>query len=162
MGVDVHLLDSNVFIFSKRDYYPIDRVPEYWGWLVYKFESGDLKMPRQVFKEICGHEDELKDWAHENEDALILDNKEFDRVVGAVLERYGQVTTSDLEYIGADPFLIAAGMVTGSTVVSKEVSSPSKKGRNRKVPDICRELGVRCINDHEMIRELDFRTNWRA
>ncbi|MBT3884724.1 MAG: DUF4411 family protein, partial [Rhodospirillaceae bacterium] len=31
----MHLLDANVFISAQRDYYPLDRVPEYWEWLAH-------------------------------------------------------------------------------------------------------------------------------
>ena len=30
----LYLLDANVFIDANRDYYPLDRFPEFWDWLV--------------------------------------------------------------------------------------------------------------------------------
>jgi hypothetical protein len=39
------LLDANVLINANRDYYPIDRVPELWEWLVH-VDHGSRKNPR--------------------------------------------------------------------------------------------------------------------
>lgn len=30
----LYLLDANVIIDANRDYYPLERVPEFWAWLV--------------------------------------------------------------------------------------------------------------------------------
>lgn len=49
--------------------------------------------------------------------------------------------------IGRDPFLIAYASVSADrVVVTKEVSKPSKQGANRKIPDVCNDLGVKCIS----------------
>ncbi len=42
----------------------------------------------------------------------------------------------------------------------KEGSKPGKVRANRRIPDICYDLNVVCITDHNLIVELDFRTNW--
>ena len=40
----LYLLDANVLIDANRDYYPLDRVPEFWDWLVHVGKSGSVKM----------------------------------------------------------------------------------------------------------------------
>ena len=158
----MYLLDANALIFAKRDYYPLDRVPEYWEWLLHQAEQGIIKLPLQIWDELQGHDDELRGWLRDNKGVLVLKNDDIDFHVPEVLCCYcNDPTESELEQIGADPFLIAAGLATGGTVVSKEASKPKAQRANRKVPDICHKVGVRCINDHALIRELDFRTNWR-
>lgn len=37
------LCDADVFIDADWDYYPIERVPEFWDWLVAISESGQAK-----------------------------------------------------------------------------------------------------------------------
>jgi hypothetical protein len=66
---------------------------------------------------------------------------------------------SEIEEIGQDPFLIAYALPTPAdiTVVTKEVSAPSKQRANRRVPDVCKTIGVRSINDFDFYRELDFK-----
>ncbi|MGA2116878.1 MAG: DUF4411 family protein [Bryobacteraceae bacterium] len=46
-------------------------------------------------------------------------------------------------------------------VVTVEVSSPSKKRQNRKVPDVCNHFGVNCQNPFQVYRSLGFSTAWK-
>ena len=39
----LYLLDANVLIDADRDYYPIDRVPEFWNWLAVMAELGQIR-----------------------------------------------------------------------------------------------------------------------
>ena len=39
----------------------------------------------------------------------------------------------------------------------REVSRPSAQRANRKVPDICKTFGIRCIDDYQLWRVLNFR-----
>jgi hypothetical protein len=158
----MYLLDANVFIFAKRDYYPFDRVPEYWEWLVHNAQNDQLKMPQQIWDELQEQDDELQEWVQKHRDALIFAGQGYDGRVPEVLERYAvSLTEVEIEQLGADPFLIAAALEHRCEVVSKEISRPGAQRANRKVPDVCNEFGIRCINDHELIRVLDFRTDWR-
>ena len=56
---------------------------------------------------------------------------------------------------GGDGWVIAHAMATGGVVVTHE-SERSKKSRI-KVPAVCREFNVKCINTYEMLDRLDFR-----
>jgi len=47
----VFLLDANVLICCFHDYYPIDRVPEYWEWLAFQGEVGVVKIPAAIWDE---------------------------------------------------------------------------------------------------------------
>lgn len=155
------LLDANVFISAHRDYYPPDRVPEFWDWLAYNAAEGAIKVPQPIWDELKPHDEDLKKWFKTHEDDFILNPDDSDVLVPDVLDKYApDLTDAEIERIGADPFLIAAALHYGATVVSKE-GSDSKTRAKRKIPDVCRDLGVRCITDHRLIVELDFRTNWR-
>ncbi len=46
----LYLLDANTLIDAKRDYYPIDRVPEFWNWLVFHEKQGNIKIPVEVYE----------------------------------------------------------------------------------------------------------------
>jgi hypothetical protein len=156
-------LDTNVLVTAKRDYYPFDRVPEYWDWMLHHAEQGNVKVPPQIFDELRGHDDDLNGWLRDNRDALLFEVDDLDSRVSEVLACYCEdITEAELEKLGADPCLIAAGLHIGCDIVSKEGTKPTAQRANKKVPDICRTMGIRCINDHALIRELDFSTNWRA
>ena len=40
----MYLLDANVLITAHNNYYAIDQVPEYWGWLVDQAARSFIKM----------------------------------------------------------------------------------------------------------------------
>lgn len=170
----LYLLDANTLIDAKRDYYPIDRVPEFWNWLVFQGEQGVIKIPIEIFEEFKdkedsdGNKDELALWAEEEQvkNALLFDEQaEQDLVARITYGGYVANPTDDqLLKIGRDPFLISYALkeIKNRTIVTTEVSRPSKKEANRRVPDVCTDFGIRCINNFQLLRELDFRTNWQS
>lgn len=44
----LYLPDANVLIRAHEDYYPIDRIPPFWDWLLEQALQSRLKMPLQV------------------------------------------------------------------------------------------------------------------
>jgi len=48
----IYLLDANVLIDAERDYYTMERVPEFWDWLLHLADSGQAKLPIEVFEEL--------------------------------------------------------------------------------------------------------------
>jgi hypothetical protein len=167
----LYLPDANVLITANNLYYPIDRVPEYWEWLAHMGALGHVKMPFEIFEEVKeGPDDVEKDllfaWLRDdvNKKALLLD-EEVDPVLvqKVIAEGYAaDLTDDEVEQVGRDPFLIAYGLAAkGRCVVTVETSAPKKLRQNRKVPDVCRVMGVDCCNPFEFNRALGFRTQWK-
>ena len=167
----LYLPDASVLITANNFYYPIDRVPEYWEWLSYMGSQGHVKMPFEIFAEVKeGPDDAEKDllfaWLQEgvNKKALLLDEKvDPDLVQKVIAEGYApDLTDDEVEQIGRDPFLIAYGLAAKERcVVTVETSAPKKQRQNRKVPDVCKGMGVSCCNPFELNRALGFRTQWK-
>ena len=163
----LYLLDA------KRDYYPITRIPEFWEWLIYQGNQGNIKIPIEVYEEFSdtkdenGEKDELADWAYQKEvkEALRF-NEEAEQDLVARITYGGYVanpTDDELQKIGRDPFLISYALkdIKNRCIVTTESSRPSRQGANRHIPDVCRVFNIRCINNFQMIREMDFSTNWK-
>ncbi len=157
----LHLLDANVLIRAHEDYYPIDRVPQFWEWLIQEANAGRIKMPFEIHDEIAISNGLLKDWIVDRDvkEALLLDEEVDQNVFNRVLnEGYGlNLTDAELEEIGRDPFLTAYCIGQERTVVTKEVSRPSKQRGRRKVPDVCTQFAVPWMNDFALYRVLNFR-----
>ena len=163
----LYLLDANVLIDANRDYYPIGRVDEFWAWLLHKAESGQVKLPQEMYEEISAGKDEVAQWVRDHKEALALDEAANEEVVARVVaDGYApDLTDIEVEKVGRDPFLVAYALAsTDRVVVTTEVSQPRAQRANRKVPDVCESVGVvrKPINTFELIRRLDFRTDWRA
>lgn len=169
----IYLLDANVLITANHSYYPIDAVPEYWDWLRHHAAAGRIKLPIEIYEELKDGPDDLGTdplfaWASDAavKRAIVLDEDVDPALVQRVVEMgYApDLTDDELERVGRDPFLVAHALRDPGDrcVVTSEVSSSKKKRANRKVPDVCDALGVRCLNPFQLNKALDFRTNWRS
>ena len=161
-----YLLDANVLIDADRDYYPLERVPEFWTWLGYEAEQGVVRMPSEMYEEIVVGNGELVDWLKAQKDILVLAEEADPILVQNVLSNgYApDLAEDELQKIGRDPFIVgyALAWVSGTTVVTTEVSKPTRQRGNRRLPDVCGDLNVRCINTFKLLQELNFSTGWHA
>ena len=165
----LYLVDANSIIDAKDLYYAIDRVPEFWDWLLHHGSAGRIKIPVENFDEInpgTDKQDPFYVWRKDTATAkgLVLEEQADIAAVQHVLDQaYGRNLTDDeLITIGKDPFLIAYALgKQDRVVVTSEKSKPKAQRKNRKIPDACKDLGIRCISPFQLNVELDFKTNWR-
>lgn len=158
----LYLLDANVLIRAHEDYYPIDRIPRFWEWLVEHGQVGLVKMPEPIYQEICNSTGLLGPWLRQSHvrKAILLDEPVDGRKTQHVINvgYAADLDDVELETVGKDPFLVASALGHADRlVISKEVSRPSKARANRKVPDVCTILGVACHDDFWLWKALDFR-----
>ena len=162
----LYLLDANVLIDANRDYYPIQRIPEFWEWLVHVGQSTAVKIPVEIYEEIKDLAD-LGTWLKNDvtEKALVLAQECDPSLVARVIEHgyADDLTDDEVENIGRDPFLIAYALTAKGEicVVTTEVSKPKRQRANRHLPDVCADLEVPWCNTFEFVRRLDFSTNWQ-
>lgn len=162
----MYLLDANVLIDADRDYYSLDRVPEYWEWLVHHGTNNRLKICIECYEEITDGRGELPAWLKRRDirAALLLDEESDPGLVDHVVQNGYANDLTDIEIgsLGRDPFLIAHALKDAANrrVITTEHSVPSKIRHNRKIPDVCSSLGITCRNGFQFARELDFKTNW--
>jgi hypothetical protein len=165
----LYLLDANVLITAHNSYYAIDSIPEFWEWLVYMGQTNKVKIPIEIIEEIQEgtQNDLLYDWIRDqtNLDALTL-NEEVDvaQLQQVISVGYApDLTDDEIELIGRDPFLVAYALAKPDRwVVTTEVSKPSRRRQNRKLPDVCNDFAVQWCNTFTFIRNLGFRTSWRS
>ena len=71
-------------------------------------------------------------------------------------------TDDELDRIGRDPFLLSYALrdIQNRCIVTTETSKPSRQGANRHIPDVCKDFGIKCINNFQLIKEMNFSTNW--
>ena len=165
----MYLLDANTLIDAKDYYYPINRVPEFWDWLIFHGQKGDIKIPIEIYREFYGQkgkEDELVIWTKRPEvkKALLLKESAEPDLVSRIT--YGgylpNPTDDEIKKMGSDPFLLSYALrdLENRCVVTTEISKKSREGAGAKIPDVCEKFDIRCINSFQLIRELDFKTSW--
>ena len=148
----LYLLDANVLIDANRDYYPIERVPEFWDWLQAMGELGHVKIPLEIYEEITlpapmpEHPDPLADWLRKHREALVLAEEVQENLVRDVIDGgyADDLTEAEIIKIGRDPFLIAYALagLPDRCVVTDEQSKPSRTRANRHLPDVSRGFNV--------------------
>ena len=163
----LYLLDANVLIDANRDYYALDRIPEYWDWLVEQGRLGRVKIPLEIYEEIKQGDDSLAEWIKQSAikgELLLVDLADPMLVQKVVYEGYAEnINDDELLKLGNDPFLIAHALASSANrcVVTTERSRPARQRANRHVPDVCKDFEIRCCSPFEMNRKLDFRTDWK-
>ena len=156
----LYLLDASVLIDANRDYYPIDRIPQFWEWLLTMAAKERLKMPIETYEEVAAGNDTLADWVKNHRSELVFVEEASPELVAEVLECYApNLTETELERIGEDPFLIAHALRDAGNrcVVTTESSRPRRRRANRHIPDVCDDLGICHCNTFDLLRLLDFR-----
>ena len=158
----LYLLDANTLIRANADYYPIGRIPQFWNWLIACGEAGRVKIPNEIADEVTAGRDDVADWLKgaDAKAALRLGERvEVASLRHVVANGYApDLDATEMQKIGKDPFLVAYALgKTDRTVVTKELSKPSKLRANRKVPDVCDSCRVTWLDDFGFYRSADFR-----
>jgi hypothetical protein len=163
----LYLLDANVLITANNSYYPMNRIPEFWEWLLHMGDSGNVKIPLEIYEELRDGTDVLTDWVKvdDHKIALCLNEEVDPELVSRVInEGYApDLTDEEVEETGRDPFLIAYALADTQNrcLVTTEVSKPKRKRGNRHIPDVCRDLQIPWCNSFELYQALNFTTSWR-
>ena len=131
-----------------------------------------LSRPIEVYEEFSdtkdkdGNKDSLATWSEDEgvNTALLLDEEAEPDLVARIT--YGgyvaNPTDDELDRIGRDPFLISYALrdIENRCIVTTENSKPSRTGANRRIPDVCGDFGIGCINNFQLIQQLNFSTDW--
>ncbi len=170
----MYLLDADTLIKAKNTYYQFDRVRPFWEWLAHQAEMGEVRMPIETWVKIGDKTPEQRDdlalWAIEHKDNLVIEDRSYDERFPDVLAMYQwpdgrPLTEANIETIGDDYQLIACAIHNNATVITGEVYAGSI-GPNRKVPNVCEDLGIEWTNLEGSVGKpglvdiLDFRTDW--
>jgi hypothetical protein len=163
----LYLLDANVLITANSTYYSIDQVPEFWSWIQHQGQNENIKIPLEIMEEIqAGGKDPLLDWISDKErqTALLLDERVKPELVQRVVDDgYAKdLTDEEVEKLGQDPFLLAYGLAQPNRcIVTTEVSKPTATRHNRRIPDVCTTLSLKCCGPFQINKALGFKTSWK-
>lgn len=155
--VKKYCLDTNVLIEAWQKYYNPKFCPDYWEVLNTLGEKEKIFIPEEVFQEIERTDDDLLKW---------LKGSKIPRykTSGSVIVCLQQIYAADPKYERlvdstkgrslADPWVIAHAMNEDAIVVTKEEKVTASNSKRIKIPNVCENMGVRWINDFQLIDEL--------
>ncbi|WP_347986303.1 DUF4411 family protein [Methylomonas sp. AM2-LC] len=156
-----YLLDSNTYIQAKNFYYGMDICPAYWDWLDQQFQLGTVASVDMIAKELKEGNDELAQWVKDRPEHFINNDDDetqsvFTEIVQAVVAGDYNPGNRDSFLAKADPWIIAKAKTIGASVVTHE-SLAVQNTKKVKVPNICRQFDVPCLNTFQFLRELEAR-----
>ena len=139
----------------------MDICPAYWDWLDRQFQLGTVASVDMIGRELKEGNDELAEWAKARPDHFIENNDEetqviFSKIVRVVVTGDYNPGNRDNFLAKADPWIIAKAKAINATVVTHEaLVSPNTK--KVKVPNICKQFNVPCIDTFQFLRALNAR-----
>ena len=159
---EIYCLDTNVLVEAWNYYYSPSFCPQYWDVLDSLGSSKKLFIPQMVFTEIEKKDDDLLNWlkkssipVHPNTEKVTLSLKNiFDsnplhqRLVDSIKGRSV-----------ADPWVIAHAITENAVVVTKEGKLTANNSQRIRIPNVCENMGIRCIDDFEFIKEVGIKFN---
>lgn len=159
------LLDSNIFIESKKHFCAPDICPAFWQWLSEEScSSNSIKSISNVLDELKAGNDDLPKWAQK-----MLPSDFFIETArdGRIIEEWrtmqdALLSSSHFESVKVRPFLekadlwlIAAAKVYEGCVVTNEYV---RSGQKRiKIPAVAAMFGVKCCTIYDVMRTLGVR-----
>ncbi|HRX58735.1 MAG TPA: DUF4411 family protein [Eubacteriales bacterium] len=164
---EVFLIDSNALMTPYKNYYPFDIAPCFWDQIGENVESGRIAVLDVVKAEVEKGDDNLSKWIKDLSIAQYIDHRQK-----SILAHYSEILTY-IQTCGfytahalrewanageADPWLIAAAIETGYTIVTFESSagvlSMKNPSRYCKIPDVSDAFKVKYDNLFTMMRKL--------
>lgn len=159
-----YCLDTNILIQAWQKYYSPKFCPEYWQVLNQLGDSNQIFIPEEVKDEILKTDDDLSLWIKECRIPIIKANQ-------AVIENLSKIYSANPLHKFlvdntkarslADPWVIAHAMTQNATVVTHEVKVTAASSKRIKIPNVCENMNIRCINDFKMIDELNIKFGCR-
>lgn len=156
---EIYLLDASALIDAKNIFYDMDVFPAFWRWLDSTNRDGEIFSVREVRKELLKKQDNLAKWVRSREDRLFLDPDikvyEAHQRISDWADQSGYTPAAINEFLNqgkADSWLIAHAMAHGYVVVTHEV--PGQDPEKIKIPDVCKEFGVKHMNLFDMLKKI--------
>ena len=166
-----YVLDSDVLISAKNQYYSFDICPGFWDSLIQHHQAGHVHSLDRVRQELLAgrDDDDLVHWVKSIVPSEFFLGTQDAETVSAFAEIMLWVQRHSQYYDNAkakfateaDGWLVAYAKITGAVVITNEQPRPESRSRIL-LPDVCENFGVKYDNTFAMLRELRVCYEYRA
>lgn len=150
-------LDTNVLIQAWQKYYSPQICPSYWDMLNELGINNIIFIPEVVYNEIVQTDDDLSKWLKLSKIPI----RKIDKQVTECLKEIYSSNPNHKYLVDntkarslADPWVIAHALRENAIVVTKEEKVTAINTTKIKIPNVCENMNVPCINDFQLIVEL--------
>lgn len=151
----MYSLDTSFFMDWQARYYPIDLFPSLEKKIAGLIGNGSCQAAELVKEEIDAvGTPGLRAWAATQAGLFIPMTPEIQIEAAAIEASYPELMDPKELNESADAYVIALAKLKGGLVVSQETSVQEKHRPRRSyfIPDVCRDLGVPCVNLFGLMR----------
>jgi hypothetical protein len=106
--------------------------------------DGTLLAIDEVARELERKDDGLFEWVKAHETMVISIDGAVQARLTQIMGKYGRLVDTRRNRSGCDPWVIALAQERGLTVVTAE--KPTGSLTRPKIPDVCQDLGIDCID----------------
>jgi hypothetical protein len=145
----MYSLDTSFFMDWQARYYPVDVFVSLDAKIEALLVAGELVAVQLVKEEIDSvGPPGLQAWAKNHAGLFMAMIPELQAAGAKIEAAYPDLMDPKGLHESADAYVIALAQLKGGIVVSQETSAAEKRNAKRThyVPDVCRDLGVSCIN----------------
>ena len=118
-------------------------------------KNGDIFVIDEVVRDLERKDDDVYKWVRQREAMVVPIDAEVQSHVVEIMSKYGQLVDTKKNRSGSDPWVIALARARGLTVVTGEKATGNLK--KPKIPDVCRDLGVPCLEIVDFFRKQGWR-----
>jgi len=146
-----YVMDASVFL-SQKDGQPYDRKTyrTLWSNIERLIKANVIITSSEIFDEL--HDEEVVQWLNGVHCVIIAIDDEIQENVIKIVTSNPKLVNIGQNKSSGDPFLIATAMKYDLTVITEE-----HKNSPKKIPQVCENMGVDCIN----INGLCLREDWK-
>ncbi len=164
-----YILDADVLITAKNQYYAFDLCPGFWDSLIHYHKKGYINSIDRVKNELLAgaKTENLVQWVKNDVPSEFFLDADSNEVTAAYTEimLWAQRSTQYFDFAkakfatGADGWLVAFAKVHNIVVVTNEQPRPEAK-REIKLPDVCTQFGVEYKDIFFVLRDLKISYKW--
>lgn len=141
--------DTSFFMDWQARYYPLDvfaSLAEKIDGMIVTKSCGAVLLVKEEIDSVGTPG--LRAWAKSHSGLFVPMTPEIQLEGAAIEAKYPDLMDPKAAYQSADAYVIAFAKLNGGMVVSQETSAQEKRRppKNYYIPDVCRDLGVACIN----------------
>jgi hypothetical protein len=150
---DEFVFDSSAFINGAHHHYHLDTMRPVWDLVEAAIDDGRVVLIRAVYREVLEQDDEISKLVARHAEAIAEPTEQAQRRAGEFEGFFSRSKLRDQ----ADPWVMAEAEAREAVVVTYEgitFSGDPAKGSDKKLPAICKNVGLDCCTLAQALRDL--------
>ncbi|MGH9622948.1 MAG: DUF4411 family protein [Bryobacteraceae bacterium] len=146
----IYCIDTSSLIAAWQERYPLENFPSFWVKVEDLINEKRLVSPIEVLHGTQKRSDDLHGWLKLRGSMFRELDEDVQAEAAQILTKFPRLVGEKKLRTSADSWVIALAKVEGLQIVTDE--KPTTSLRRPNIPDVCRELGMKCIGLLEVIQ----------